>query len=68
FIPGLIDAWRAEGLHKEYIDYAELEKWRNCGGMRIEEDWLVTAEGARRLGPAIDKSLEAIERTRSASV
>ena len=65
FIPGLIDAWSAEGLHKDFIDYAELEKWRNCGGMRIEEDWLVMATGARRLGPAIDKSLEAIERARS---
>jgi len=65
FIPGLIDTWRAEGLHKEYIDYDELEKWRNCGGMRIEEDWLVTAEGARPLGPAFDKSLEAIEKARS---
>lgn len=68
FIPGLIDTWKAKGLHKDFIDYTELEKWRDCGGMRIEEDWLVTASGARRLGPAIDKSLEAIERTRRASV
>lgn len=65
FIPGLIDRWRTEGVNAAYIDYAALEKWRDCGGMRIEEDWIVTAEGSRRLRPALDKSLEAIEEARA---
>ncbi|MCE1195542.1 Xaa-Pro aminopeptidase [bacterium] len=64
FIPGLIDQWKAEGLHREFIDYGALEAWRGCGGMRIEEDWLATPDGARRLGPALDKSIEAIELAR----
>lgn len=64
FIPGLIDQWKAEGLHREFIDYGALEAWHGCGGMRIEEDWLTTPDGARRLGPALDKSVEAIESAR----
>jgi Xaa-Pro aminopeptidase len=67
FIPGLIDQWRAEGICKEFIDYEELKKWRDCGGMRIEEDWLVTREGSRRIGPFIDKSITAIEEARRGS-
>ncbi|HWR12019.1 MAG TPA: Xaa-Pro aminopeptidase [Rectinemataceae bacterium] len=65
FIPGLMDKWRAEALNAAFIDYAELEKWRGCGGMRVEEDWLVAPQGCRRLGPVLDKSLEAIEEARS---
>jgi len=65
FIPGLIDKWQSEGINKAYIDYGELAKWRDCGGMRIEEDWLVGEKGSRRIGPALDKSLEAIENARS---
>ncbi|MFZ2780743.1 MAG: aminopeptidase P family protein [Rectinemataceae bacterium] len=65
FIPGLIDSWRADGLHREFIDYGALEGWIGTGGMRNEEDWLVTESGARRLGPEFDKSLEAVEAARS---
>ncbi len=64
-IPGLIDKWEAMGLAASFIDYGELGKWRGCGGMRIEEDWLVMKEGCRRLGPFIDKSRAAIEIARS---
>ena len=65
FIPGLIDTWESEGLAKTYIDYDELNRWRHCGGMRVEEDWLVMKEGCRRLGPFIDKSRKAVETARS---
>ncbi|PKL07156.1 MAG: hypothetical protein CVV53_00780, partial [Spirochaetae bacterium HGW-Spirochaetae-9] len=65
FIPGLIDKWESLGLAGTHIDYAQLRLWRHCGGMRIEEDWLVMKDGCRRLGPFIDKSQEAIEIERS---
>jgi Xaa-Pro aminopeptidase len=61
FIPGLIAAWKAEKRHEAYIDWAEAEKWSGFGGVRNEEDWLVTAVGARRLGGPFDKSLAAME-------
>jgi len=66
FIPGLIDQWKAESLHDSFIDYNRLESWRGCGGMRLEEDWLMTEKGPRRLGPDFDRSLEAVESLRKA--
>jgi Xaa-Pro aminopeptidase len=64
FIPGLIDRWEAEARAEDFIDYGELASWRSCGGLRIEEDWLVLQRGARRLGPALDKSAAALEAAR----
>jgi Xaa-Pro aminopeptidase len=51
FIPQLIDDWRARDHLAQFIDYNELDRWRDFGGMRNEEDYLVTSTGARRLGP-----------------
>ena len=50
FIPELIDKWQSEGKFKEYINYDKLEAWRDFGGMRNEEDYLVTPDGYRHLG------------------
>ena len=57
FIPDLIDQWRAAGKFTEFICYDKLEAWKDFGGMRNEEDYLVTAEGHRHLGE--DKPCEA---------
>ncbi len=65
FIPGLIGLWRSERRHESFIAYGRLEDWLGVGGMRNEEDWLITDSGARRLGPSFDKSLAAIEAARS---
>jgi len=61
FIPELIDLWRSKGKFEEFIDYGALEKWRAFGGLRIEDDLLVTAEGHRVLGEPIPKTTEEIE-------
>ncbi len=66
FIPGLIASWRERRLHESFIDYSRLDAWMDVGGMRNEEDWLITDSGARRLGPSFDKSIAAIEAARSA--
>jgi Xaa-Pro aminopeptidase len=65
FIPELYAQWSAEGRSKDFIDYAAVKSWLDFGGMRNEEDWLVTDAGARMLGPAVDKSTEAIEKARA---
>ena len=65
FIPGLIEKWERGNAFDEFIDYNELRRWKDLGGMRMEEDWLMTPTGARRLGPAFDKSRKAIENWRS---
>lgn len=50
FIPNLIDDWKAKGLHKDFINYDVLETYKDFGGIRIEDDVLITADGCRFLG------------------
>ena len=50
FIPALIDDWKSRGLHKDFINYDLLETYKDFGGIRIEDDILVTADGCRMLG------------------
>lgn len=61
FMPELTGLWKSQGLHKEFINYDEAEKWLGFGGVRNEEDYLVTSEGHRRLGPGIPMTTEAVE-------
>jgi Xaa-Pro aminopeptidase len=55
FIPPLIDEWASEGRCADFICYDEVEKFKDFGGIRIEDDLLITDGGARVLGPKIDK-------------
>ncbi len=50
FVPALIDKFRAEGKCKGIVDYDKLEEYRDFGGIRLEDDLIVTADGARRVG------------------
>ena len=50
FIPALIEKFMKEGLGGDFVNYARLEGYYDFGGIRIEDDVLVTPEGARRLG------------------
>ena len=50
FIPDLIDLWRSQGTHAEFLNFEEIEKYKDFGGVRIEDDVLVTADGCRFLG------------------
>ena len=50
FIPALIDEWCAKGLHKDFINYEKLETYKDFGGIRIEDDILITSDGCRFLG------------------
>lgn len=62
FIPELIDMWKQENKFSEYINYDKVEEYRNFGGIRIEDDILVTEDGFRMLGSKpIPKSVEEIE-------
>jgi Xaa-Pro dipeptidase len=61
FIPELIDAWKAERKHEEFIDYRTVDQYRDFGGLRIEDDILVTESGSRVLGTPIPKSIEDVE-------
>ena len=50
FIPALIDEWRASGHCKDFICYDKLETYKDFGGIRIEDDVLITKDGCRFLG------------------
>ena len=50
FIPALIDDWRAKGLHQDFINYDKVEGYKDFGGIRIEDDILITDNGCRFLG------------------
>jgi len=61
FIPQLIDMWQAENRLKDFIDYEELSKYRNFGGIRIEDNFLITDEGHQLLGDGLISSVDEIE-------
>ena len=50
FIPALIDDWRASGHCAEWLNFDKLETYKDFGGIRIEDDILITANGCRFLG------------------
>ena len=63
FIPALIDQWKAEKKHAQFINYDQVEKYRKFGGVRIEDDVLITESGSRILGTPIPKTVEEVEDT-----
>lgn len=50
FIPALIDEWKQSGHCKEFLDFDKLETYKDFGGIRIEDDILITKDGCRFLG------------------
>ncbi len=62
FIPALIEKWKSEGVGRGVINYEKLKEYYDFGGIRLEDDVLVTEDGARRLGgQRLPASVEDIE-------
>jgi len=61
FIPALIDKWKAEKKFTDLINYSKAEEYKDFGGIRIEDDVVVTKTGQRVLGKPIPKSIDEIE-------
>ncbi len=61
FIPALIDKWLKEKKFPDIIDYERVNRFRNFGGIRIEDNVLVTEDGCRVLGKPIPKSIAELE-------
>jgi Xaa-Pro aminopeptidase len=65
FIPELMDKWQGEGKFTEFVNWAEVQKFRNFGGIRNEEDYMMTETGPRRLGTKVKpKTVEEVEAIR----
>ena len=66
FIPALIDKWKAEGTCKNFIAFDKLDAYRSFGGIRIEDDLLITENGARLLGSKrLPRTVEEVENAMS---
>jgi Xaa-Pro aminopeptidase len=63
FIPALIEQWKAEKKLQQFIAYEALEPYMGFGGVRIEDDVLVTSTGNRVLGTPIPKTVDEVEET-----
>ena len=61
FIPALIDKWKGEKKLTQFIDYERVDKYRDFGGIRIEDNVLVTEDGRRVLGKSIPKKVKELE-------
>jgi Xaa-Pro aminopeptidase len=61
FIPELIEKWKSEGKFTDFINYNKLDSFIPIGGVRIEDDALITEKGHKLLGKAIPKSVKEIE-------
>ena len=62
FIPALIDKWRAEGLHTDFLNFDAIDSFKDFGGIRLEDDILITADGSRFTGDQrIPITLEEVE-------
>ena len=61
FIPELIDQWRAQKLHADFINFEKVEAYKDFGGIRNEENFLIAETGYERLGPPKPKSVAEVE-------
>lgn len=65
FIPELIDRWRSEKKFMDFINYEKLTAYKKFGGIRIEDNVLITENGHRVLGKPIAKTVEEVENLRA---
>jgi len=61
FIPELISQWKSEGKYRDFINYEKIDKYMSIGGVRIEDDILITDKGHKVLGKPIPKTVKEIE-------
>jgi len=67
FIPELIDKWRGEKKFMDFLNYDKMEPYKDFGGCRNEENYVITESGARLLGKPLPKTVAGVEAVRAAS-
>lgn len=61
FIPALIDKWKNEGINKDFINFDKVNEYRDFGGIRLEDDILVTETGSEIIGERVPIHPDEIE-------
>jgi Xaa-Pro aminopeptidase len=56
--------WESEGRFREFLNYEKIKTYKDFGGIRNEEDYLITKNGARLLGKPKPMSIDEIEQLR----
>ncbi len=64
-IPQLIDMWQAEKKNEAFINYDKLNEYRDFGGIRIEDDFLITKDGYKLLGEGLISTVDEVEAYRA---
>jgi Xaa-Pro aminopeptidase len=64
-IPELIDQWQSNHQHIDFINYDKVHTYKDFGGIRMEDDFLITADGSRQLGKSLPVTVADIEAVRS---
>jgi Xaa-Pro aminopeptidase len=64
-IPELIDQWQSNHQHIDFINYDKVNTYKDFGGIRMEDDFLITADGSRQLGKSLPVTVADIEAVRS---
>lgn len=64
FIPELIEMWRSAGKFKDFINYEKVEPYKDFGGIRIEDNVLITSSGHQVLGSPVPKTVAEVEQLR----
>ncbi|MEJ7560592.1 MAG: aminopeptidase P family protein [Pedobacter sp.] len=65
FIPELIEQWESQKHLSAFINYEQVNKYKSFGGIRLEDDFVITSEGSEILGKPLALSIEEIEQIRS---
>ncbi|MBI9067915.1 MAG: aminopeptidase P family protein [Salinivirgaceae bacterium] len=63
FIPALIDKWQAEKINNDFINFDKVNEYRDFGGIRLEDDLLITNNGCKLIGDRIPITIAEIENT-----
>jgi Xaa-Pro aminopeptidase len=62
FIDPLVEKWHSEGRYRDFIDYRAISKYLGFGGIRIEDNVVVTAKGQKVIGKPIAKEIADVEK------
>ncbi len=67
-IPELIQLRKSEGAYMDFVNYDKLETIKDFGGIRLEDDFVITREGSEKIGSDIPTSFSEIESFRKESL